>query len=145
MVALPFPVLVLLLRGFRRLIPSFLFFYICLKFKNVCFLFQDVTFVLLLQLEIITETSVSQKVEYLCTSTALTNVTVTTTVLKSLAGQDGVTSANEVVTFLDDFNVAYKQVRVHARHRSAIILRNFVVWLTYNNWAGKEGTARIGV
>ncbi|XP_040212392.1 uncharacterized protein LOC120943254 isoform X2 [Rana temporaria] len=63
-------------------------------------------------LEIITETSVSQKVEYLCTSSVLTNVTVTMTVLESLAGQDGVTSANEVVTFLDDFNVAYEQLNV---------------------------------
>lgn len=103
------------------------------------------TFVLLLQLQIITETSVSQKVEYLCTTNVLTNVNVTLTVLESLSGQDGVTSAQEVVKFLGDFNVAYEQVRVHARHRPATIFPNFVVWLICNNWVRKEGTARIGV
>ncbi|XP_077306317.1 uncharacterized protein LOC143925739 [Lithobates pipiens] len=61
-------------------------------------------------LQIITETSVSQKVEYLCTTNVLTNVNVTLTVLESLEGEDGVTSAHEVVTFLGDFNVAYEQL-----------------------------------
>lgn len=61
-------------------------------------------------LQIITETSVSQKVEYLCTTNVLTNVNVTLTVLESLSGQDGVTSAQEVVKFLGDFNVAYEQL-----------------------------------
>ncbi|KAM5151798.1 uncharacterized protein ACMZJ9_010051 [Mantella aurantiaca] len=63
-------------------------------------------------LSIISQTSVSQKVEYLCSSTVLTDASVTMTVLESISGQDNVTSAQEVVTFLTDFNSAYEQLNI---------------------------------
>ncbi|XP_072273096.1 uncharacterized protein [Pyxicephalus adspersus] len=63
-------------------------------------------------LEVIRWTSLSQKVEYLCDFNALTNRNVTITVLESLGGEDNVISAQEVVTFLTEFNAVYEKLNV---------------------------------
>ncbi|XP_069840173.1 uncharacterized protein [Dendropsophus ebraccatus] len=62
---------------------------------------------------VISSTSISQKVEYITSSTEiLQNVNSTMIVLESLAGSDNVVSAEESYTFLTEFNAIYEKLNV---------------------------------
>ncbi|XP_040212389.1 uncharacterized protein LOC120943252 [Rana temporaria] len=61
-------------------------------------------------LEIISETSIPQKVEYLMSSNALTDVSKTMTVLDSLKAQDSATTRQQVLTFMISFNMKFAEV-----------------------------------
>ncbi|XP_068100265.1 uncharacterized protein [Hyperolius riggenbachi] len=87
--------------------------YITINFQQF---FQDTTISEVIQvnsninvLDVIEYTSVSQKVEYLVSSTVLTSVNQTVTVLESLKAEVNVSLSQQVDTFLTEFNTAYTQ------------------------------------